>query len=85
MEVKGTFNIRRYWLKKDTPQSVLSTLNYQHSRLEIAKNQYIHACYVDVNYYGESDRAITMMELRYGDWVLQREMITYTVTGDDGL
>lgn len=81
MEVTGTFNIRRYWFKQDTPRSVLDNLNFKLGNWTgFERNPY-----VDVNYYGESDRAITIMELRYSEWVISREMLTYTVTGDDGL
>ena len=80
MIVEATFNIRRYWLKPETPRSVLDTLNYRTG----SQNGLIRR-YVDINYYGETDRLITMMELRYAEWILDREMITYTVSGDDGL
>lgn len=85
MKVSATFNIRRFWFKKDTPLEVLWTLNIRYSRLNLGGNVYLECPYVDVNYYGESDRAITLMELRYSDYILQREMIQYTVSGDDGL
>ena len=81
MQVTGTFNIRRYWFKADTPSSVLASLNYRQGNWQgFERNPY-----VDVNYYGDSDRAITIMELKYSEWVIAREMLTYTVSGDDGL
>ena len=79
-EVTGNFTIRRYWLKPSTPADVLATLNwkrgiYQHKEMP----------YVSISYYGESDRDITMMELRYTDWIETRQEIHYSVSGDDGL
>jgi hypothetical protein len=85
MKVTATFNIRRYWLHKNTPADVLATLNVRKSRLNLDGKFYLEAPYVDINYWGEGDRAITLMELRYADWILSREMITYNVEGDDGL
>ena len=81
MKVTGTFNIRRYWFKLDTPREVLASLNYRLGNWQgFERNPY-----VDVNYYGDTDRVITVMELRYSQWVLARELLTYTVEGDDGL
>jgi hypothetical protein len=87
MEVSATFNIRRYWFKIDTPQSVLDTLNYRRGSYNTTDGKLGmgQIAYVDVNYYGESDRSITIMELKYGEYVLGRELLTYTVSGDDGL
>jgi hypothetical protein len=41
--------------------------------------------YVDINYHGAGDKLLTMMELRYGEWITEREELSYTVEGDDGL
>lgn len=81
MKITETFRIRRYWFKPDTPQDVLDTLNY---RLGNPKD-FFRAPYVDVQYWGEADRTLTMMELRYAEWIDQRQEISYTVEGDDGL
>lgn len=80
MKITSTFKIRRYWLKDDTPKDVLATLNWKEGTFE---NKAV--AYVTVNYHGESDRDITVMELRYSDWILARELLTYNVEGDDGL
>lgn len=84
MKVSGTFNIRRYWLKFNTPREVLATL-YWRSGFYTTGNQGLECKYVDVNYYGDSDKDITLMELKYAEWILDRELLTYTVEGDDGL
>ena len=82
--VQGTFNIRRFWLNADTPKSVLDQLNIRYGVLvRVPKN--LHLPYVDANFYGEGDKNCTMMELKYGEWIIDREEITYTVEGDDGL
>lgn len=85
MQVRATFKIRRYWLKRDTPSDIIARLNVRSSRFEIARNQVIDCLYVDINYFGDGDPAITRMELLYGEWVLAREAIEYSVEGDDGL
>lgn len=81
MKVTGSFNIRRYWFKKDTPASILAGLNYRMGNWQDFDRNF----YVDVNYYGDTDRAITIMELKYSEWIVHRELLTYTVEGDDGL
>lgn len=87
VNVTGTFKIRRYWLAYNIPQDVIDTLNVRIgtyiSPLGIAASGRTY--YVDINYYGESDRDLTLMELRYADYILDREEIVYTVEGDDGL
>lgn len=85
MQVSSEFKIRRYWLKRSCPSDVIARLNVRSSRFEIARNQSIDCLYVDINYWGDSDPAITRMELLYGEWVLAREAIVYRVEGDDGL
>jgi hypothetical protein len=87
MQVSATFYIRRYWFKPDTPASVLDTLNIRWGAYNTTNGQlgYGNMPYVDVNYWGESDRALTVMELKYAEWVLAREFISYSVSGDDGL
>jgi hypothetical protein len=84
MIVQGTFNIKRFWLKYDTPRDVLAGLNW-HSGVYGSRKDGPILRYVDVNYYGDTDRDITIMELKYGDWIHDREILTYTVEGDDGL
>lgn len=86
MKVEGTFHIRRYWLKFNTPREVLANLHWRSGFYTTPiPNQGLECKYVDVNYYGDSDKDITMMELKYGEWIHDREMLTYTVEGDDGL
>ena len=80
-QVEGTFKIRRYWLSYDTPMAVLNTLNWRMGDRGSTRR----APYVDIFYYGDSDRDLTLMELRYCEWIDSREEIVYTVTGDDGL
>ena len=78
---------KRFWLKNHTPRDVLATLEWRsgmYSRNGNRDDSYPRR-YVDVNYYGETDKNITLMELRYGDWIHDRELLTYTVEGDDGL
>jgi hypothetical protein len=84
MIVQGTFNIKRFWLKPDTPREVLAGLHW-HSEVYGSRKDGSILRYVDVNYYGDTDRDITLMELKYGDWIHDREILTYTVEGDDGL
>lgn len=85
--VQSTFKIRRYWFKVNTPWAVLDTLNirsgtyYDPDGSGAAGNM----PYVDVHYWGDGDKNLTMMELRYGDWVTYRQELTYTLEGDDGL
>lgn len=81
MKVSATFRIRRYWLKFDTPSDVLSTLNYRWGN----PRGTVRLPYVDIQYWGEADKTLTMMELRYGEWVDHREELSYTLEGDDGL
>ena len=80
MKVQGTFRVRRYWFKFMTPREVLDTLNFRWGSRGTA-----HTPYVDINYWGDTDRNLTMMELRYAEWIDDREEIVYTVEGDDGL
>ena len=92
--VQGTFKIRRYWLAWDIPEQVIAQLNVkwgfypkdgalrQNPRY-VSKDLRLY--YVDVNFYGESDKICSMMELRYGEYIIDREELTYTVEGDDGL
>ena len=81
MKITETFHIRRYWFQPLTPTEVLATLNWRWGN----PRDLVKAPYVDVNYWGEGDRNLTLMELRYSDWIEDREEITYTVEGDDGL
>lgn len=81
MRIQETFNIRRYWLKPNTPIDVLETLRHRWGN----PRDYVKAPYVDIQYWGDTDKTLTMMELRYAEWIEQREEIGYTVTGDDGL
>ena len=81
MKIQETFNIRRYWLARNTPDDVLNTLYYRWGNPE----GLVRAPYVDVQYYSLEDRALTMMELRYSEWIMQRQELTYTLEGDDGL
>lgn len=87
MIVEGSFKIRRYWLHFNTPESVLATLNWRMGTYKTPKvyATWGRAPYVDINYYGDSDRNLTLMELKYADHILDREEIVYTVEGDDGL
>lgn len=83
MIIRSTFHIRRYWLEKETPEDVLKTLNH---RWGLQPNTaHLITPYVDINYHGEGDKLLTMMELKCSDWITNREEITYTVEGDDGL
>lgn len=84
MKVEGTFHIKRYWLRHETPREVLATLHWR-SGFYPTGNQGLAYKYVDVNYYGDSDKDITLMELRYAEWIHDREMLAYTVEGDAGL
>ena len=81
MKLQQTFHIRRYWLSTATPQDVLNTLRYSWGQ---PKGKF-GMPYVDINYYGEGDKTLTIMELRYSEWIADREEITYTLEGDDGL
>ena len=81
MKATGTFKIRRYWFNTDTPADVLATLNHRWGN----PRDLIRAPYVDINYYGDGDRNITLMEMRYSEYIMDREEIVYTVEGDDGL
>ena len=89
MLVQATFNIKRFWLKNHTPREVLATLEWRSGMYSYDLPNYDRQPhprrYVDVNYYGDSDKNITLMELKYGDWIHDREILTYTVEGDDGL
>lgn len=82
MEITETFYIRRYWLDVNTPQDVLDTLNYRTGTKKLSSHR---TYYVDINYHGDSDKMLTMMELRYGEWIEDKQELSYTVTGDDGL
>jgi hypothetical protein len=81
MIVDGTFKVRRFWLMSNTPRDVIDTLN----NVRQGVLEQVRLPYVDINYYGESDRDITFMELKYGDYIVERENIVYKVVGDDGL
>jgi hypothetical protein len=81
MNVEGTFKVRRFWLKANTPRELMDTLN----NVRVGMLQMDRLPYVDIDFYGESDRNITFMELKYGDWVVERQDITYVVRGDDGI
>lgn len=81
MKLEHTFHVRRYWLKPLTPNEVLDTLNWRWGN----PRDFVKAPYVDINYWGPDDKTLTMMELRYSDWIDSREEISYTVAGDDGL
>jgi hypothetical protein len=81
LQIQATFKIRRYWLKADTPNDVLATLNYRWGN----PRGYIKAPFVDINYWGDGDKTLTMMELKYGEWIDERQEISYTVEGTDGL
>jgi len=88
--VTATFKIRRYWLKANTPWALLNTLNVRlgvyHALADGTLNHIgAQLPYVDVNYFGDSDRNLTLMELKCCEWIEAREEITYTVEGDDGL
>ena len=82
MNVQGTFIVRRFWFKFDTPKEVLGTLN--NVRWGNPRD-YVRAPFVEVNFYSETDRNITFMELKYSEWIDERQDIQYTYTGDDGL
>lgn len=89
--VQGIFKIRRYWLRYDTPDAVLATLNYRRgTHMDVNQHNGPYqgagrAYYVDINYYGDSARNLTLMELKYADYIFDRQEITYVVEGDDGL
>lgn len=86
--VTGTFKIRRYWLDLDTPKEVLDTLNFRmgsYNDPDTNHRFWVQMPYVDINYYGNSDRNLTLMELKYADWIKYRQEIEYKVEGDDGL
>lgn len=82
MKISETFHIRRYWISEDIPQDMLDTLNWHWGFKKFANKR---SYYVDVNYHGDSDKMLTMMELKYTEWITDREELTYTVEGDDGL
>ncbi len=82
MKLEHTFYIRRYWFSNDTPEDIMNTLNWRRGWEVSGKYR---GQYVDVHYIGEADKSITMMELRYAEWIVDRESISYTVEGDDGL
>lgn len=86
MLVQGTFNIKRFWLKIHIPREILATLEWRSGMYgqDDRTNGYPRR-YVDINYYGDTDKNITLMELKYGDWIYDRQILTYTVEGDDGL
>ena len=89
MLVQAKFNIKRFWLKNHIPREVLATLEwrsgmYSHNLPKYDSHPHPRR-YVDINYYGETDKNITLMELKYGDWIYDRQILTYTVEGDDGL
>jgi hypothetical protein len=81
MQIRETFKIRRYWLARNTPNDVLDTLNYRWGNPE----GLVRAPYVDIQYWGDGDKNLTMMELKYSEWIMSRQELTYTVEGDDGL
>lgn len=81
MRLSQTFNIRRYWLRTDTPQVVLNTLRYSWGQPKGGHGM----PYVDVDYMGDGDKNLTLMEIKYSEWIHSREHIQYTLEGDDGL
>lgn len=81
MNVEGTFKVSRFWLQANTPRELMDTLN----NVRVGMLQMDRLPYVDIDFYGETDRNITFMELKYGDWVVERQDITYVVRGDDGI
>jgi hypothetical protein len=81
MKITETFHIRRYWLNIRTPDDVLDTLNWRWGN----PRSLVKAPYVDINYHGDSDKMLTMMELKYAEWIDHREEVSYTVEGYDGL
>lgn len=87
MDIEETFYIRRYWLRTNTPKDVLDTLNYRRGTYHDpdGRGGAGNVPYVDINYYGEGDKTLTMMELKYAEWIADRQQISYTVTGSDGL
>lgn len=86
MKVQGTFRVRRYWLQVITPTDILNTLNFRWGvHKDPVHNGGVHLPFVDISYWGDSDKNITLMELRYSEWIADREEIVYTVEGDDGL
>lgn len=88
MQVSGTFKLRRYWLDYSTPQSVLDTLNWRMGTYRNPLSEYAkwgRTYYVDISYYGDSDRNLTLMEMRYAEYIYDREELVYTVDCDDGL
>lgn len=85
--VQSTFKLRRYWFKRNTPWAVLDTLHIRTGtyREPDGSGAAGNMPYVDVHYWGDGDRNLTMMELRYSDWILAREELAYVLEGDDGL
>ena len=81
MKASGTFKIRRYWLSRFTPADVLATLNHRWGN----PRDLIRSPYVDIDYFGENDKNLTFMELKYSEYIEHREEISYTLEGDDGL
>jgi hypothetical protein len=84
-QVQSTFNIRRFWFNYNTPENILAGINW-HMGTHFGVNSVAgRAPYVDIHYWGDSDRNITIMELKYSDYIFAREELTYTLEGDDGL
>jgi hypothetical protein len=81
MKITSTFHIRRYWFNHKTPADVLATLRHRWGNLRGTEQN----PYVDINYIGEGNKLMTMMELKYAEWIVEREEISYDVEGDDGL
>ena len=94
MIISSTFKIRRYWLDHLVPEWVINQLNVRWGfypkdgtlrQTPRYTSKDLRLYYVDVNFYGEGDKNCTMIELKYGEYIIDREELTYTVEGDDGL
>jgi hypothetical protein len=81
VKIITTFTLWRYWFRRETPEAVLDTFGVRTG----ARNLGPYQPYTDVYVTGAHDRRLTMMELRYSDWIEDREFITYTDEVDDGL
>lgn len=86
--VEATFKLRRFWFSFNTPRDILAGLNW-HMGTHYGTGQYYRnagrAPYVDVHYWGDSDRNLTLMELKYSEYIFDREELAYVLEGDDGL
>lgn len=81
MKIQHTFHVRRYWLRTDTPQEVLNTLNYSWGQPAGGFGR----PYVDIEHMGSGNSYCTLMELRYSDYIHMTQDLTTQVVGDDGL